>query len=149
MTKADMVEFVNSYLKPLGFQRKDKTWYKENPETITVFALQRSRWGDIYYANLCVNFRGLSEEKRPKFYKCHSCIRAENFGENTVEYLDLEKDIDENIRKQRIEQLLDKSLSILNKMATEAGFKEQLKEFNPRLFRPYTEAQKYLGIHID
>lgn len=149
MTKNELFKFIENYIKPLGFQKKESSWYKENPETVTIFALDKSRWGDIYYIYLCVVFKGLTEEKRLKFYKSHSQLRAESIGENTEEYLNLEENIDENIREDRIKQLLDKSISILMKMETERGFKELLKEFNPRLFMLNSKAQEYLGIKVE
>ncbi|MBI2641423.1 hypothetical protein HYW87_02400 [Candidatus Roizmanbacteria bacterium] len=58
-------------------------------------------FGEIYYVSLCVLFRRLGSETRPKFYKAHARIRAEHLGENTEEYLNLEKEIDGDVRKKR------------------------------------------------
>lgn len=91
MTKDELLKVVDDYLKLYGFRKKGLSWYKENPETITVFSLDRSRWGgEMYYAYLSVNFLKLNPEIRPKFYKCHSNLRGEHLDESIKEYLDLE-----------------------------------------------------------
>ncbi len=149
MVKEELVTFINNYLKPLGFHKKGITWYKETPETIIVFNLQRSQWSPLYYVNLSVNFRGLSEDKRPKSYQCHASLRAESIGEETKEYLDLEKNMTESDRIKRIIQLLNKSLPILKKYETVAGFKELLGQIYPRSFMLDLVAQEYLGIKVE
>jgi hypothetical protein len=146
MTKAVVFDYINSYLKAHGYSKKDSSWYKENPETITVFNIDKSRFGEVYYVSLCVLFRQISDEVRPKFYKCHGRIRAEHLGENTEEYLDFEKQMDPNIREQRIKNLLEKSLPMLNEMETVSGFKQLLISFNPRFFMLNIKARDFLGI---
>ena len=148
MNKAGLIECIDSYLKPLGFHRKEKSWYKEDIETITVFAIDRSRWGEMYYVYIGVLFRNLSKEMRPKFYKCHGYMRVEHLGEKTEEYLNFEKEIDEDWRRQRIEELMNKSLRVLEKMKTVAGFRELLKQFDLKIFMLNVEAQKYLGVYV-
>lgn len=149
MTKEEVISYIDSYLKPLGYHKKDKSWYKDNLETVTLFSLHQSRWGKIYYVTLGVNFIDLSEEKRPKIYKCHAQLRAEEFGELTEEYLSLEREMSEDDRKKKIKQLIDKSLPILKKMETITGFKELLEQFNPRLFMLGNQVQEYLGIKVE
>lgn len=149
MTQNELFKFIDQQLQPLGFQKKDNSWYKENLETITILALEKSRWGEIYYMSLCVFFRQLDQQKRPKFYKAHGRIRTGSLGENTEEYLNLEKNMDDSIRKQRIKKLLDKSLPVLSKMENSAGIIELLEQFNPRLFMLSNQAQEYLGVKVE
>ena len=146
MTKNDLLFLIDIKLKPLGYQKKGTSWYKENSETITVFALDKSRWGEIYYVYLCVLFKDLSDDKRPKFYKCHSNIRVEHFGENTEEYLNLENNMDDKARKTRVGNLLDMAISILNQEETVIGFKKLISKYNHDIFWLTDEAKKLLGI---
>jgi hypothetical protein len=150
MTKEILTTLINNSLKQHGFKKKGLSWYKENSETITVFSLDRSRWGgELYYVYLCVNFKGIDPQLRPKYYKCHSVLRAERIGEDTNDYLDFEKDIKETERIEKIEKLLNKSLVFLDAMSTIDTFKRLLIQHNPRFFMVKKEAQKYLGIKID
>lgn len=146
----DLLIFIDSILKPLGFHKKGKAWYKDNTEIITIFALDRSRWSNQYYASLHFLLKGLSDEKRPIFYKTHSNYRAEGYMDHdpTIS-LNLENDMDDESRKRDIEKLISKSISILKFFETKKGIEELItltKE--PREIGIKMDARKYLGIEI-
>jgi len=149
MIKKELFSYFNDKLKPLGFRKKGSSWYKENPDTLVVYTLDKSRFGDVYYAEISIFFKELLTDSRPKFYKNNASLRAEGFGEQTREYLDLENDISNEERKKRIDILIEKSLPIIESFGSVAGFKELLTKYNPRIFAIDIESQKYLGIHID
>ncbi|MBI2612074.1 DUF4304 domain-containing protein [Candidatus Gottesmanbacteria bacterium] len=149
MTKNDLVKVIDDYLTPVGFIRKDKTWYKETPETIVMFTIDKSQYSILYYVSVHFFLKEVSSEKFPKFWKSHSYFRAEDYmEEDTKNYLDLENDLDDKIRKVKIKQLLEKSLSILKLFETKEGIKKTLSLYNPRALGINLKAQKYLGIHI-
>jgi len=149
MTRHELIESVNTHLEKLVYKKRGMSWYKESLETVTVFALDVSKWKkDSYYIYLCVNFRAINDERFPKFYKCNGKLRSENLDKDAIMYLDLESNIDENKRRQLINLLLDKCIKILIKMETVSSFKMLLKEINPRLFMLSTTAQEYLNIKV-
>lgn len=149
MTKNELLKHIDSSLLPLGFKRKDTVWYKEGADAIVLFSLHKSRFGEIYFATLGALFKDLSKETTPKINKAHVNFRCENLGETTENYLDLEKNIDDAERKNKIDALLKKSILLLENMQKVGEFKGLLNKFNPRLFMIKLPAQQYLGINVE
>lgn len=150
MTKIELLKLIDTELKSLGYQRKDKTWYKESQDTIVMFTIDKSQYSDLYYASVHFLLKGISTEKQPKFYKSHSYFRAEYYmDEDPKNYLDLENDLREETRVTKIKHLIEKSKSILALFETKEGIKKALTLYNPRVLGIKLVAQKYLGVHIE
>lgn len=150
MTKIELLKIIDAELKPLGYQRKDKTWYKEGKDSIVMFTIDKSQYSNLYYASVHFLLKGISTEKQPKFYKSHSYFRAEYYmGKDPKNYLDLENDLAEKTRIMKIKHLIEKSKLILTLFETQEGIKKALTHYNPRVLGIKLVAQKYLGIHID
>ena len=49
MDKKDFLIFLTSIFKPLGYKRKDKSWYFETEELKKVINLQKSDYSNLYY----------------------------------------------------------------------------------------------------
>lgn len=150
MTKIELLKLIDAELKPLGYQRKDKTWYKEGEDTIVMFTLDKSQYSNLYYASVHFLLKGISTEKQPKFYKSHSYFRAEYYmDEDPKKYFDLENELDKETRIKQIRKLMQKSVSILALFETIEGIKKVITLYNPRVLGIKLVAQKYLGIHIE
>lgn len=63
-------------LKAAGYRKRRLTWYRDWPDTITVFDVQRSRWSDSYYLNLGVYLKALGDEPAPGEHRCHVRTRV-------------------------------------------------------------------------
>ena len=150
MTKNELVKTIDDYLKPQGFIRKDKTWYKDTPEIVVMFTIDKSQYSQLYYASVHFLLKAISHEKYPKFWKSHSYLRAEKYmKEDPKNYLDLENELDDETREIEIKHLLDNSLSLLKLFETKDGINKALTLYNPRSFGINLEAQKSLGISIE
>lgn len=146
----DLLIYIDSVLKPLGFHKKGKAWYKDNEDIITIFALDKSRWSNQYYASAHFLLKGLSSEKRPVFYKTHSYYRAEGYMESDPNIsLNLENGMDDESRKKEIEKLINNSIPILKYFETKKGIEKIISETKePRKISIKADARKYLGIEF-
>jgi hypothetical protein len=78
------------FLKPCGFKKKGGTWWHPQPESVAVFNVQKSRWGDgMYFVNIGTYFRALGGEKSPPAYRCHVQTRLEIGDPSSVAQLAL------------------------------------------------------------
>jgi hypothetical protein len=69
---------VNPLLKLHGFKRSGTTWRRDQLESIAVFNVQKSQWGDgVYYINLGTYFRSLGKETAPTENKCQVRVRLQ------------------------------------------------------------------------
>jgi hypothetical protein len=63
-------------LKQAIFHRKGSDWFRDNDDTILVFNLQKSNFGDQYYMNLALWLRVLGHATYPKEHQCHIRMRG-------------------------------------------------------------------------
>jgi hypothetical protein len=69
---------VTPLLSSHGFKRSGTTWRRDQPESIAVFNVQKSRWGGgVFYINLGTYFRVLGNDVSPTEQKCHVRVRLE------------------------------------------------------------------------
>jgi hypothetical protein len=67
---------VTPLLKAHGFKKSNATWRKSSDESVAVFDVQKSPWGDgTYYVNLGTYFRALGNDASPTENKCHVQVR--------------------------------------------------------------------------
>jgi len=84
-----LCEKINKVLKPLGFKKKGVSWYLNNPQTITILEIQRSKWSENYYLNLGIYLKEKGEEVIDvQECKCHIRTRLTKLLDNKS---DLEK----------------------------------------------------------
>jgi hypothetical protein len=69
--KKALIDAFKPHFKEHGFTKKDATWYLLTEETIHVFNIQTSQWGEIYYFNAGVYFRALGGLVTPAIHLCH------------------------------------------------------------------------------
>ena len=65
---------VSKILKSLGYKKKGLNWWLARSDTIQVFNIQKSAFGEELYFNLALYHRALGNEETPPEYRCH--IRA-------------------------------------------------------------------------
>jgi hypothetical protein len=75
---------VHPLLKTHGFKRNGATWRREQDESIAVFNVQKSGWGDgVFYINIGVYFRAIGPEVAPPENRCHVRTRLQ-VGEPSI-----------------------------------------------------------------
>lgn len=76
---------VHPLLKARDFKKSNATWRKGQGESVAVFNVQKSPWGDgTYYLNMGVYFRALGSEVLPTENKCHVRRRLDVDEPSTV-----------------------------------------------------------------
>ena len=67
-----LIDAIRHPLKQAGFKKpRPTTWYRNNPDTISVLNLQCSQWGPQYYINISIWLKALGEVENPLEYQCH------------------------------------------------------------------------------
>ena len=92
-------------LKAAGYRKRALTWHREWKDTISVFNVQKSQWGDQFYINCAIYLKALGDEKTPPEYRCPVRIRIGDLvpqRERLNSLLDFEKEIKEEARLQEI-----------------------------------------------
>ena len=78
MDAAIFIKAINPLLKAEGFKKAGSTWRREQDESIAVFNVQKSQWGDrLYYINIGTYFRKFGTETAPTENKCHVRTRLD------------------------------------------------------------------------
>lgn len=108
MDKKQLEGLIGALLNPHGFRKKACTWYRHGSNSLHVFDLQRSSYGNQYYINLCLVPIGMEVDgyPNPKEHKCP--IR----GRLAVLTSD-----DEKVHIDRLLDLEDATISDLEKVA--------------------------------
>jgi hypothetical protein len=75
MNTQELEEVFDGVLGPAGFRKRKHTWFKTNPDTITLVDLQKSQWGGQYYVNLAVFLRDLGDVPTPAEHRAHLRVR--------------------------------------------------------------------------
>ena len=68
---------VHPLLKAHGFKKSSATWRKHQAESIAVFNIQKSQWGEGFYVNIGMYFGALGKDRVPTENKCHVQTRLE------------------------------------------------------------------------
>ena len=139
MDKEQFKSIVHPIMKANSFRRKGNSWYKTTAECIVVFNLQHSLYGKMFYINLAALLRKGDDLLFPKEYQCDIRMRfpiMEIEGYSTQMILDLESTIDEQLRSRLIENIINISIPILQKLESIDGIIELYGE-KPELNNTY------------
>jgi hypothetical protein len=80
MNKTDLLLTFGDELKKWRFQKKTGNWYLNEKEIIKVVNLQKSNYGNQYYVNLGVYFKGIDADNNvPKEQQCHIRTRLNSW----------------------------------------------------------------------
>lgn len=71
LLKESMINALKPFLKKHKFNKTRTTWHRVEENSISVFNIQGSQWGDDYYINLGVYLRALGAELTPPVNLCH------------------------------------------------------------------------------
>ena len=70
-SKRQIGEALSPLLKQHGYQKSALTWHKRGAEVISVFHVEKNRWGaDHYSFHLGAYLRALGSEESPPHYRC-------------------------------------------------------------------------------
>lgn len=85
MDAEELKKAVSPLLRDHGFKRSGTTWRRDQPESIAVFNVQKSQWGEgTYYINLGMYFKALGADKLPTENKCHVRVRLDPDAPNAI-----------------------------------------------------------------
>ena len=115
MDKEQFKSIVHPLMKANSFRRKGNSWYKTTAECIVLFNLQHSSYGKMFYINLAALLRNDIRMRFPIM---------EIEGYSTQMILDLESTIDEQLRSRLIENIINISILILQKLESIDGIIE-------------------------
>ncbi|QDU31652.1 hypothetical protein ETAA8_68120 [Anatilimnocola aggregata] len=112
---------LDEVLSDEGYRKHGKTWYAMLADVTHVIKLQRSRFGNQYYINVCVWLGPQAEGKLPKEHECHLRSRVEEFSKASLDaMLDLDNQrVTDEKRSTTLRSTLQKSvLPVLEKMGS-------------------------------
>jgi hypothetical protein len=143
-----LINYVNNIFKNYQLKRKNNTWYYYTNECITVFNLQKSKFGENYYfLNFGIFIKIFDENMvMPKEYKCHLRFRIKE--NDCYEYFNTENDMDDKEREEGIENTIKEIImEKIYKLSTITGIKNYFNEKKELLESMYIEknAREYLG----
>ncbi len=84
MKESELIACMDAVLGRHGFQRRAKSWSRANNETILVVDLQKAPAGHVYYINLGIFVRCLSESAAPRINMCHITDRLDTLVEEGI-----------------------------------------------------------------
>jgi hypothetical protein len=88
MNTAEIETAITQELKTIGFKKKGTSWYLNSDESVCLFNLQKSNFGDQYYLNIGILIKQLSNESFPKENHCHIRGRLSQICSNTKQLED-------------------------------------------------------------
>jgi len=103
-------------------------WYKESPECIAILELQKSNFGDYYQLLIKIFIQGAFE----RTYIPNKDLIKSSMGHVTINetsaykaVFDFDEPMDENIRKERLEELFKNHIvPFTNKTLIKSGIRE-------------------------
>ena len=152
MDKKKLEMFIGAILDPHGFRKKAGTWYRQGGDSLHVFNLQKSSYGNQYYINLCLVPVGIDVEgyPTPKEHKCPirarlGALTTEDEKAHIARLLDLEDGTISDLEKEtEIEKILNvKVLSFFDKIES-TGLKKAASQGLLEKFLVTLTAKKYL-----
>jgi len=129
MEKKEILEFLNGIFKPLNYKKKNNKWSLDNGILIKKIELQKSYFGNAYYLNYGINFKGLIDDT----VKIHIFRRLGGSTDKEIKEINLLMDFEAHIPRIERESKLrayiyDKTITYLNSMNTEEDVKIDLIE---------------------
>jgi len=129
MEKTELIKFLHEVFKPLSFKKKNNTWSIDNGVLIKKLELQKSYFGNYYYLNYGIIFKGLDyNDVRTHVYKrLAGATKEENKEINSL--LNLDHRFFEIERKDKLQFYInDKIINYFNRMNNEEDVKIDLKD---------------------
>ena len=146
MEKTELIKFLHEVFKSLSFKKKNNIWFFDNGVLIKKIELQKSYFGNYYYLNYGIIFKGLdyNDVRTHVSRRLAGSTKEENKEINLL--LDLDQKIPEIERKGKLQFYInDKILNYLNRMNTEENVKIDLKD-SPYLDLVTITVRKYLQL---
>lgn len=109
---------INEKLQAFGYSRKGTSWFKDTNELIKVVNLQKSNFAKSYYINYGFNIKGLDMQGVTMHIQNRygSVVAIDN--NRIKETLNLESEMEDSVRKKKIEQIMDDVIHLLSKIDT-------------------------------
>jgi hypothetical protein len=148
-----IVVALDETLRREGYARRGKTWYRQDPETISLVDLQKSNWSQKYYINVATTLRDEGTPTHPAQNKCGVRGRVTDLTperERVERALDL---TDEGLAdEERCEilrrTLIEDVLPVLRSFQTKSGIRDFVaSRYGPK-FAVTAAAKKALGIAV-
>jgi hypothetical protein len=92
-------------LKAAGYRKRALTWHRQSKDTISVFNLQKSQWGDQFYINCAIYLKALGTEETPPEYRCPVRARMDDLvpdRHRLIALLDFDYQMDGAARREEI-----------------------------------------------
>jgi hypothetical protein len=108
-SKRQLAGALAPVLKVAGYRKRALNWHRESKDTISVFNLQRSQWGDQFYINCAIYLKALGSEKTPPEYRCQVRTRIDDLvprRSRLSALLDFEKKLKEETRLRELVTLV-------------------------------------------
>lgn len=123
----------DAFAKSIGMLKHSGTWYRTTGDLVQALNLQKSQYGPVYYINIGFWLQALGESNFPGQRTWHLGIRLEllfpNRDKEIKSLLDLQSDIPEQERAQRLRHLLNSGLSpILEEANSMQGLRQLRRE---------------------
>lgn len=126
-----LLDSVGAGLKEAGYKKNGSAWSRRNASSITVVDIQTSRFAQVYFMNLGIQYAALGDLTAiPKTYQCNVGCRITSIvpDRSSVEPLfDFEghaKDLDATVRFRAIDALIRSTVvPFLDECATVDGVK--------------------------
>lgn len=131
MDSKDFKKIFGEVAKHQGFERAFNGWFKESSECIVVLDLQKSNYGNYYQLMIKIYVQGMFGSV---YNKSKDLIKntGDIFRGEPPEFkdgLNLDKSMEENIRKQKIEELFNEFITpFSNNSLNRKGLKELAKQ---------------------
>ena len=94
-------------LKPLGFSKKNSTFFYLSETHTLVFDIQASSWSKLYYNNIGLWFYDIGgKNEKPKTYQCHMHFRPSDYYLGRDEEAATQCDEMLNFEKEDVEKKL-------------------------------------------
>jgi hypothetical protein len=108
-SKRQLAAALAPALKAAGYRKRALNWHREWDDTISVFNIQKSQWGDKFYINCAIYLKALGNEKTPPEYRCPVRLRLDDLVSNRNRLsalLDFENNIKTEKRLEEIKTLV-------------------------------------------
>lgn len=145
MQKKELINFLDTIIRPFHFTRKGNTWEMKGEELTKVVNLQKSSFGNLYYINYGFNINGLNYDGTA----LHIFRGLTTIGDNGGQLLDFNNALDAEHRHKQITQELQALLSgELKKINTVSELKKNLQE-KEHLNDVPLKVKDFLGLPTD
>jgi len=120
-------------LKPLGFRKKSRTWWRESQDTIQILNLQKSAYADQLYVNLRIYIKCLGTEAQAPLNYWHVDARLERIAPvsswNDIVALTASAAPDDRV----VRAIVDEGIAWLDRLSTLDGIKGYISMGGARL----------------